>query len=179
MCSHLSDQNWFAIQVRPNHEQTTAHAIRQKGYEELLPTYRSRRKWSDRMKEIELPLFPGYIFCRFDAQIRAPLLSTPGVRRIVGRIEEHEILALHRLMSSGETAEPCPYVEAGTRVRLDAGPLAGAEGIVVGLNNRQRLVLSVALLRSSVAVEVDLRWITSAGLDGQWRGIPAGYGIRA
>src|SRR5207237_1648992 len=134
----LAYDSWFAIQVRPKHEQTAAWAMGQKGYQSLVPTYLCRRKWSDRIKDIELPLFPGYVFCRFDAQIRVPLLTTPGVCRIIGAVEGHEIVALERLMNSGQWAAPCPYLGAGTKVRLQAGPLAGVEGIVIKVKDAQR-----------------------------------------
>jgi transcription antitermination factor NusG len=157
--SHCALDIWFALQVKPRHERTTALAIRQKGYQELVPAYLSRRKWSDREKDIELPLFPGYIFCCFDADIRAPVLTTPGVRRIVGAVEEHEISALKRLAILGARAEPWPYLEAGAKIRLQAGPLAGVEGIVLAVKDARRLLISVTLLQRSVAIEVDPRWL--------------------
>ena len=151
---------WFAVQVRPNHERTTSGALREKGYEVLLPTYRCRRKWSDRLQDVELPLFGGYVFCRFDPSVRVPLVTTPGVRRIVGRIEPDEMFALRRLVDSAQGAEPWPYVGTGTTVRLVAGPLAGVQGVVLAVADRCRLVISVTLLQRSVAVSIDQRWVS-------------------
>src|SRR5215471_17879374 len=79
-----SERGWFAVQVRPRYEKATARALRNKGYEEFLPLYTSPRRWTDRLKHIELPLFPGYVFCRFDLQVVPRIVTTAGVVRIVG-----------------------------------------------------------------------------------------------
>ena len=75
---------WFALRVRSNFEKVTSQILRQKGYEAFLPTYFSRNRWSDRVKTVERPLFPGYLFCRFDQADRLPILVTPGVVGVVG-----------------------------------------------------------------------------------------------
>jgi transcription antitermination factor NusG len=139
---------------------------RQKGIEEFLPLYASRRRWSDRYKSVELPLFPGYIFCRLEAERRLPLLIIPGVLHMVGAgktplpVEEAEIAALQVASESCLRAEPWPYLEAGQRVRLEDGPLTGIEGILIEARKHCRLVLSVTLLNRSVAVEIDRDWAT-------------------
>jgi transcription termination/antitermination protein NusG len=148
---------WFAIQVRPQREFFAAHILANKGLEQFLPSYKVKRKWSDRQKEIELPLFPGYIFCRFDSKICAPILTTSGVIRIVGinsPIPDDEIKAI-QAVSNRVPALPCSYLTIGTKVQVIAGPLAGVQGILVSYRNRHRLVLSVTLLQSSIWVEVD------------------------
>src|SRR5271157_5027662 len=72
--------SWYAIRVRSKFENAASVVLNGKGYEAFLPTYRSRRSWSDRVKELDLPLFPGYLFCRFDVRDRLlPILTTPGV----------------------------------------------------------------------------------------------------
>src|SRR5436305_785209 len=75
---------WYAVYVRSKHEKTVADALSLKGYECMLPTYREQRKWSDRTKVLELPLFPGYVFSRFDVELRLPVLTVPGVISITG-----------------------------------------------------------------------------------------------
>jgi len=121
--------NWFALQVKPRHEQSSAKALRQKGYDEFVPLYRCRRRWSDRVKEIDLPLFPGYIFCRLDNQnIRLPVVTTPGVHRILGQVRRQEMTTLLQVIRSGQHLEPWPYLTAGSRVQIIDGPLAGVHG---------------------------------------------------
>jgi len=161
-CSKLS---WYALQVRSRKENYVASQITGQGYECLLPTYRSVRKWSDRVKELEQPLFPGYLFCRFDFQDRRPLITTPGVLQIVGSgrlavpVPDEEIRSLQLALSSTLSKQPWPYLEVGQRVRVNYGSLAGLEGILVNLKGNQRVVLSITLLQRSVAMEVDSAWL--------------------
>jgi transcription antitermination factor NusG len=152
---------WFALQVRVRHEVAVSDHLHGKGYEWFLPLYKSRRRWSDRVKEVEAPLFPGYLFCRFDPQDRLPILKTPGVAQIVGYnhipipVDEHEIMAIRRLVASGVPNFPCAYLEVGSKVRIDTGALRGLEGILTDVKGKRRLVLSISLLQRSVAVEID------------------------
>lgn len=132
-----------------------------KGYEYLLPTTKKRKRWSDRIREVAEPLFPGYLFCRFSPERRLPILTTPGVIQIVGydrqpiSVDEAEIAALKTMVASGAANQPWPYLEVGDRVRIESGPLRGLEGILVDTRCSHRLVLSVSLLQRSVAVELD------------------------
>jgi transcription antitermination factor NusG len=152
---------WFALQVRTRHEMGVAGFLGGKGYEFLLPRYTCRRRWSDRIKHVEAPLFPGYLFCKFDVHERMPILKTPGVIQIAGYnrvpvpIEESEIRAIQALMASGLPNQPWPFLGVGDRVRIEAGPLRGHEGILVDFKGAHRLVLSITLLHRSVAVEID------------------------
>ena len=155
---------WFALFVRVNHEKLVSEALRSKGYEEFLPFCRSRRRWSDRTKEVQSPLFSGYVFCRLDLNRRLPILTTTGVHFIVGNgkvpvpVAEREIENLRLLTGSQLLAEPWPYLTVGQRVRIEQGALDGLEGILVGLKKPCRLVVSVTLLQRSVAVEIDETW---------------------
>lgn len=150
---------WFALQVKPRYEKSAAVVLQSKGYEHLLPTYRP--KPGKVAGESERPLFPGYVFCRFDPQIRNPIVTTPGVIRIVGCgktptcLDDAEIDAIRAIDRAGMQAEPHPYIRAGEAVRVTEGPLRGVEGIVVGAGEASRLIVSVTLLQRSVAVQVD------------------------
>jgi transcription antitermination factor NusG len=157
---------WFAIRVRSRNEKIIASALHSKGYEVFLPLYDSKRRWSDRVKELELPLFPGYLFCRLDIQKRLPILKTPGVIDILGfsktpvPIDETEIAAIQSIVASRLNAEPWPFLKVGQTVRVERGPLLGLEGILVALKKPYRLVASVTLLNRSVAVEIDRDWVS-------------------
>ena len=152
---------WYAIQVRPRFEKVVAKHLEYKGYEEYLPLYKSRRRWSDRMKEVELPLFPGYIFCRFDIHNRLPILIVPGVLSIVGigkvpvSLSHEEISSIQQVVQSGLQYEPWAYMKPGQVVSVERGPLAGLEGTVIEVKSNYRLILSVPLLQRAVAVEID------------------------
>jgi transcription antitermination factor NusG len=161
----LTDIAWYAVRVRSNFEQVTATALRSRGVEEFLPVTRARRRWSDRTKYIDQPLFPGYVFCRFIPAYRTPVLDSPGVINIVGfgsrlaPIPEEEIQAVRAMVSSTLPVFPHPFLKAGQKIRLKYGPLAGADGIVVEVRKQFRLVASLSLLQRSVSVEIDREWI--------------------
>ncbi len=160
------DVAWYALQVRTRYEKNVASILDGKGYEWFLPTYTSRRRWSDRTKELDLPLFPGYLFCRFNPMERLPILKTPGMIAIVGTarmptpVEATEIAALRKLVSSDLARQPWPFLKVGQRVRIECGALAGLEGILLQVKGRDRIILSVTLLQRSVAAEVESSWIT-------------------
>jgi transcription antitermination factor NusG len=157
----VSPYPWFALQVRTRNEAGVAEQLTGRGYERFLPLYKVRKRWSDRIKEVDAPLFPGYLFCRFDPQDRLPILKTPGVMQIVGfkngpvAVDESEIQALHTVIAAGAPHQPWPFLTAGDRVRIESGPLLGLEGILTEVRRGHRLVLSVTLLQRSVAVEID------------------------
>jgi len=140
-----------------------------KGYETLLPTYKLKKSWSGKVREVSAPLFPGYVFCQFDAQNRLPVLVTPGVIAVVGRgktpvpVEDGEVAAVQALVSSGFRAEPWPFLELGQRVRIESEPLEGLEGILINFKGNHRIVLSVSLLRRSVALEIDRSCVRPLG----------------
>lgn len=152
--------NWFALRVRPRAEKVVADALRSKGYEEFLPLHLERRRWSDRIANVEMPLFPGYVFCRFDVQHRLPILTTPGVLLVVGigktpePIDAAEIDSLRVVVDSRLKLQAWPYLHIGQRIQIIGGPLTGAEGILLSVKNQNRLVVSVTLLQRSVAVEI-------------------------
>jgi transcription antitermination factor NusG len=158
---------WYGIRTRSNHERVAAIVLQSKGYEQYLPLYRSRQRWSDRVVESDRPLFPGYVFCRFDARKRLPIVSTPGVVSVVGfgnepaPISDTEIDAVRAVLHSGLAAEPCPFLHEGQRIRVKRGFLEGLEGILVKKKSDWRIVVSVAMLQRSVAVEIDREWITT------------------
>lgn len=158
---------WFALQVRARHEMPIVSHLCNLGYEWMLPLYKCRKRWSDRIKEVEAPLFPGYLFCRFDPQDRLPILKTPGVIQIVGQkraptpVNEAEIRGIQTLMASGLPNQPWPFLAVGDKVEIESGPLAGIEGILTSFKGSHRLVLSITLLQRSVAVEIDSAFVSS------------------
>lgn len=161
------DQPWFAVQTRLRYEDFAAKQLRGRGFEPFLPVYRSSRRWSDRTKEFELPLFPGYLFCRFNPANRLPVLTAPGVVKVVGvgktpiPVEESEIAGIYGAIENNLKRQPWPFLRAGQKVRITCGPLAGLDGILVNARGSSRIVLSVSLLQRSVAVELDSAWVTS------------------
>jgi transcription antitermination factor NusG len=157
---------WFALQVRTRHESGVSNYLHGQGYESFLPLYKCRKRWSDRVKEVETPLFSGYLFCRFDPQDRLPIMKTPGVMQIVGvnrvpvPVDEGEINAIQTLVASGIPNQPWPFLQVGEKVRIESGSLSGLEGILMEFRGTQRLVLSITLLQRSVSVEIDSAFVS-------------------
>jgi transcription antitermination factor NusG len=172
------DSKWYALRVRSRHEDAVARHLDARGLESFLPLYKSQRRWSDRLKEIDLPLFPGYVFCHFDAMNRLPILTVPGVVHIVGigktpaPIDEAQIAAIQVAVKSGLPSEPWPSLCVGHRVRIEQGPLLGIEGTLLGFRGQRRLLLSVTLLQRSVAVQVDEAWVQAIPLQNRTGSTP-------
>ncbi len=152
---------WFALAVKPRFDKAVAQALEMKGYETLLPLYKKHHKYGARSKVAELPLFPGYVCCRFDVLTRLPILTTPGVIQVLGAgnmpipLSDVEITSLQTAIKAQLPVQPFPFVDAGRRVRINSGALAGVEGIVIDCKQRLRLVLSITLLQRSVLLEID------------------------
>ena len=161
MNTESGTQKWYALQVRARREGSTAILLSGKGYQTFLPTFKIKKRWSGKFRDLSAPLFPGYVFCQFDVCNRLPILVTQNVLSIVGRgrtpvhVEDSEIAALHTMVHSGIQAEPVPYLEVGQQVRIENGALNGIEGILISFKGSTRIVVSVSLLRRSVALEID------------------------
>ncbi len=156
-----ADARWVAVYTVARHEKVVARQLGERRIETFLPLYRSLRRWKDRKKEVELALFPSYVFVRIAALNKLPVLQVPGVISIVtfngemAALPEQEINALRNGLDHQVCAEPCPYLKVGKRVRVVRGPMAGAEGILSRKKDRYRFVISVDVLMRSVALEVD------------------------
>ena len=160
--SHAT-QNWYAIRVKSNRERVTADALKGKNLEVLLPT-----KSDSRTGKVvpETPLFPGYLFCKFDVHLRLPVLTVPGVVHIVGignvplPIDPVEIAGVKALVESPLTIVPFPFLSVGQKVEIQEGPLRGVEGVVVAHKGERKMVVSVTLLQRSLAVALEPEWVS-------------------
>ena len=156
---------WFAIRVKSNRERVAADALNARNLEVCLPVYREHRNSRNRARTVELPLFSGYVFSRFDARDRLPILTVPGVVHIVGfgndpqPVDPREMASVFALVQTGLPAVPHPYLNVGNRIQLRFGPLRGVEGVVLAHKNETKLVMSVSLLQRSIAVDVEREWV--------------------
>jgi transcription antitermination factor NusG len=166
----LMDSNhlaWYVASTRANHEKRVALELEEREVEHFLPVYNSVRRWKDRRVCLQLPLFPGYVFARFALSDRLKVLKIPSVARLVGfngsptALPDEEMQALKSGLSGALHAEPYPYLRTGCRIRLKSGPFKGLEGILRKKKAGYRLVISMELIKRSVAVEVD-----AADIDG-------------
>jgi transcription antitermination factor NusG len=154
-------EQWFAIYVRSHFERAVEQCLKGKGYEAFSPFYQTVRKRSGRTKVLDLPLFPGYVFCCFNPHRRLPILTTPGIVHVLGPgnvpepVKLSEICSIRTVAQSGQPVRPWPFLQQGQKIRIEAGPLSGTEGTLLRVKNQLRLVVSVTLLQRSMAVEVD------------------------
>jgi len=162
------DASWFAVYTSSRHEKRVAKHLSERGIESFLPLYQKEHHWTKHaVVRLELPLFPNYIFARIGLRQRIAVLDVPGVLRIVGRgrvpspVRDAEIESLRAGFKLGN-AEPHPYLAAGERVRIKAGPMAGMEGILLRKKNELRFVLTLDLIQRSVAVEIDAQDVEPA-----------------
>lgn len=167
---HMGEQPstsfWCAVQVAPRRELIVSKILSNKGYDQFTPTFRIKRQWSDRVKHLEQPLFPGYVFCRIAQNVAGPIYSTPGVVRIVScggsisAVEEVQIDNLKKALVSGRPVRPVQWI-AGQKVRIMQGPLAGLTGALRSSSNGRQLILSVDLLMKGASVTVDPADVTA------------------
>jgi transcription termination/antitermination protein NusG len=152
---------WYAIWTRSRHEKLVREQLSQKQVDVFLPTITKWSRWKDRRKKIDWPLFPGYLFARFDVAEPLTVLKCEGVVTIVGSeglpspIPEVEINSIRTLVNSELSYDPCPLIKEGMMVEVRHGPLKGVVGRLVRKGAHARLVLSVDLIGQAVSVEVD------------------------
>jgi transcription antitermination factor NusG len=159
--SSWPEQQWYAAYTCANHEKRVAAELGAREVEHFLPLYSSVRRWKDRRVNLDLPLFPGYIFVRLALRDRLRVVQIPSVVRLVGfnglptALPDTEMEILRTGLSRSLRAEPYPFLTVGRRVRVTGGPFAGLEGILRRKKTNLRVVVSLELIQRSVAVDVD------------------------
>jgi len=152
---------WYALYTNVRHEKKVVDLLARRDVNCYLPLYRSVRRWQERRKEIDRPLFPGYVFIRIAFRDRLQVLTVPGAVHIVNfngkpaPVAEFEVETLRQGLSCSTSVEPHPYLKVGKQVRVCRGPFAGMQGILIRRKDLYRLVLSVDLIMRSVSVEID------------------------
>lgn len=152
---------WYALWTRSRHERQVCQELTTRHVEAFLPTVTRWSAWKDRRKQIDWPLFPGYCFARFDADIRFSVLSCSGVATIVSfngepaAIPDQDIENIRRLVTSELRYDPCPFIREGTMVEVVRGPLTGVVGRLVRKGSHAHLMLSVEMVSGAVSVQVD------------------------
>lgn len=161
--SACASEQWYAVHTKSNYEKKVASQLAQRGVSNYLPVWKEVHAWTDRQKIVEVPLFRGYVFARFEdsGRNRLHILQTPGVARIVGNcggiepIPDIEIASIQQLLGSGLKCAPHPYLREGDSVRVNKGPLQGVQGLFLRQKGPSRLLISVSLISQSVAAEIE------------------------
>lgn len=164
--SLASTGQWYAAHVRHQREQSVSGLLDAKAIRTYVPTFQEHRRWSDRMKVLDRPLFPGYVFCCIRPGDWFRVQTTPGVLQIVGTgrhptpIDSAEMASIQRVVSASVARRPCEYVEVGSVVEVRGGPMDGLTGVLKEVRNERTLVISIGLLRRSIAIDLQDSWIT-------------------
>lgn len=152
---------WYAAYTCVHHEKRILQQLTERNIDGFVPLYHSVRRWKDRRKELDLVLFPGYVFVRIPLQQRLRVLQVPGVVTFVNfngmptPLPEGEVEALRKASAHGVFAEPHPYLKTGRRVLIRNGPFTGIEGVLLRKKDKYRFVLSIEMIMRSVAIEMD------------------------
>ena len=153
--------SWLAVQTLSRPEKRVRAQLAGRNIEHFLPTTKRINRWSDRRKEVEVPLFAGYCFARLLGADRLAVLRSQGVVRFVGSagrpepIPDEEIDSLRKLLNSPSEFVCYPYLKEGMFVEVIRGPLQGVKGRLVREARYARLVVSITLIQRAVAVEID------------------------
>lgn len=162
-------RTWFAAFTRSHHEKSVERHLEGRGIECFLPRYQAVHRWSHyRKAQLDLPLFPNYLFVRISRPEQSRVLGVCGLIGLVGAGNRPAALAeeeIERLRASLQqrSVEPHPYLAVGERARIAAGPLAGMEGVIVRSKSGLRMVLKIDLIMQGAAVEVSADELTPAG----------------
>jgi transcription antitermination factor NusG len=157
------DLRWYAVHTRARHEKMVAERLRELGFVTFLPLVKETRRWSDRKKVVELPLFGCYVFVRFapSNQKRLRVCQTDGVLQIVGvkgqgiAIPDEQIEAVRALLNGDLAWSNHPFLKIGQRVRIRGGALQGVEGVLLSRNGDRTLIISIDAIQRSLAVSVE------------------------
>ncbi|HTT17843.1 MAG TPA: UpxY family transcription antiterminator [Candidatus Sulfotelmatobacter sp.] len=157
------EHNWYALLTRARHEKVVAQRLREIGVTSFLPVVTELRKWSDRKKLVEFPLFSCYVFAKLHPsnEGRLKALRIDGVYSLVGTrgegtaIPEEQIDAIRRIAEERLAWHSHPFLKIGQRVRIRSGALNGVEGILVARSGESTLVVSVDAIQRSLAVRID------------------------
>ena len=176
--------NWFAAYTNSHHEKRVAAHFGERQIESFLPLYSVLHRWKNRCEvDLDLPLFPNYVFVHIDPSDRVRVLEVPGVLSLVGfgrtlaPLSDFEIEALRSCVGQ-RNIEPHPYLVIGERVRIKAGPMTGMEGVLVRKKSHFRVVLALDVIMQCVAVEVDADDLEPAAKDAGRAVLPLGFAGR-
>lgn len=157
----MHESPWYVLHVNANHEKRVSQHLVVRAIEHYLPLYKQNSRWTDRVVELERPLFPGYVFVRFSPQERLAVISTPGVLHLLSRspadmVRPEELDMIRRGLSSGCKLRPHPLIGVGTKVRVCGGAFEGVTGFVAKLHNKCRVVIAFPAVQQCYSLEIGM-----------------------
>ena len=145
------------------HEKFVAHELECQGVTSFLPSIIETRRWSDRRRRVELPLFPGYLFVRaaMSSKLRRAVLFARGVAGFITMrgepipIPDEQIENVQKLLANDIPCMAHPFLRIGQRVRVRGGSLEGVEGILTAFNGQKGLVVAIDGIQRSLVVRIE------------------------
>ncbi len=163
----LEPPRWLVLRVKPRAEKKVYERLLEKGIETFLPLHKEVRRWSDRRKWVEEPLFRGYVFVHVTPLEEHRALYTQGVTRYVqfeGKpavVREEEIASIKYLLEKGVPLKVVDeHFEPGDRVQITWGAFRGMEGEVVSWRGKRRLAIRVEAIMKTVLVDIPVEKVT-------------------
>jgi len=162
-------EQWIAVRSKPRAEKVALDQLEKKGIQAYLPLVRQKRKWSDRLKWVELPLFPGYLFAKVALKNSIFVLETYGVNTVikfggeVAVVQESVVKSIRLALEGGYELEPTEYFIKGDKVEVIEGPMKGMKGIVSNIKGKEKLVIKIDALQQAIAVHIETKYLQSIG----------------
>ena len=152
-------EEWVILHTRPRSEKKTQMAFEREKAVIYLPLRRKEHRYGGRLRSFWSPLFPGYLFGRFDSKKVYALRANQYVANVLRVVDQdalvHQLRQIQRALETGDLVEVMPYLEKGKAVRVTGGPFKGVEGIIERLEKKSRVVISIEMIQKSVFMEVD------------------------
>ena len=161
-------KKWIVVRSKPRSEKIVYDQLLEKGIEAYLPLLKERRKWSDRKKWVEFPLFSSYLFANIELKNSIFVLQTHGVSSLVKFGEEIAIVqdkiikTIKLAIDGGYQLTPTEYFIAGNEVEVIEGPMKGVKGIIVQLKGKDRLIIKIDAIQQALSINIDSRFIRNS-----------------
>ncbi len=161
MSDDLNNKYWIAVYTKARHEKVVHEQLLKKNIDVFLPLIRSKRRWSDRTKWVDIPLFRSYVFANIELNNHLFVLQTVGVHHIIrfkdeiAVIPNEQIQAIRLMLEGGYTPESTDYFVVGDEAEIMAGPMKGVQGIVSRIDGENKFVLKIDAIQHAISVRVD------------------------
>lgn len=161
MAETANTEHWVAVYTKARHEKVVLEQLTKKNITAYLPLIRVKRRWSDRTKWVDVPLFNSYVFARIELKNQIYVLQTTGVHHLVrfdqdiATIPEEQIAAIRMMLEGGYHPESTDYFTIGDEAEIIAGPMRGVKGIVSQISGEEKFILKIDAIKHAISVHVE------------------------
>ena len=157
----MQESPWHVLHVAVNHEKRIVQHLNVRAVEHYLPLYTERSRWTDRMVQLERPLFAGYVFVRFSSGQRLSVVSIPGVLNVLGgngceTVSAEELDRIRLALTDGYALRPHPWLAVGMHVQVRGGVFAGVRGLVTEIRGHCKVVIALSAVQQCFSLEMGM-----------------------